>query len=137
MHCAGANYLYDVVVSVVTPNGKDLVGWVCEETTKDMLSGEKLLGLLAEEKEKLSKILIEDCEKLKKVKSPHFWETKYSPNLARTYPDRTDGGKNDALQRNPSGRFSSGVCGTSEARPSFAQVCFQFCQIPCVQNILQ
>lgn len=54
------------------------MGWVCEEATKDTVSGGALLGLLSEEKERLRKVLIEDSERLSKAKPSDFWSSNYT-----------------------------------------------------------
>lgn len=54
------------------------MGWICEEATKDTVSGGALLGLLSEEKERLRKVLIENSERLSKAKPSDFWSSNYT-----------------------------------------------------------
>lgn len=54
------------------------MGWICEEATKDTVSGGALLGLLSEEKERLRKVLIEDSQRVSKEKPSDFWSSNYS-----------------------------------------------------------
>lgn len=116
----------DVVVSAVSTDGKDLVGWICHEATKDAASAETLLGLLSEEKEKLRNVIIENREMSSVAKPPNFWQIKYSPNLARSYSDVMKNqkecmkGNKDPMQISVSGRDARG---TSDSCPSTIQVC--------------
>ncbi|XP_073391903.1 uncharacterized protein [Physcomitrium patens] len=112
----------------VSTDGKDLIGWICEEATKDAVSGETLLGLLSEEKERLRKVLIEERKCLATMKPRHFWQTKYSPHLARTYLKMMDNGnvcaKDDEykFQTIASGRSPSDASETFESCPSSVQM---------------
>jgi len=107
---AVANELHDVVASAVSTDGKDLVGWICQEAMKDAVSAETLLSLLSEEKEKLRNIIIEDCKKSSVPKPPNFWQIKYSPNIARSYSEVIDHQKECAKRISVSYPSSSQVC---------------------------
>lgn len=120
-----------MVFAAVSMDGKDLVGYVCQEASKDAISAETLLAFLSEEKEKLRNAIMENREGQSVAKPPAFWQIKYSPDVPRSSTELFEQLQKeclrskaiDAVQKFASGHDAFGASGSC---PPTTQVSINF-----------